>query len=317
MRAAWISWLLGLAILVAVVGVALHFSEAAGFARLLEQAQPGWLAAACMLQALTYAAQAQIWRFVTGAAGMALPLAPAYGLSLVKLLVDQALPSSGVSGAIVVAGALRRRGVPQDVAMAGIVVSSAAYLLAYVAALSAGLVVMVAKGTADPLIVALVAVFIVAASAVAGLEIGLSGRASPTGSASRGRLRRLLEPLERARPTLARNPALIATAVALQLIVVALDCLTLWALLRALGTPAPLDAVFSSFMVSTLLRTVTVIPGGLGTFEAVLVVTLHDAGIPVAAALSATLLFRGLSFWLPMLPGALLARRFGAVRRHI
>ncbi len=311
------SWLIGLAILVAVVGLGLHFSEAAGFARLVEQAKPAWLAVAFAFQALTYAAQAQIWRSVTRAAGLALPLAAAYGLSLVKLLVDQALPSSGLSGAIVVADALKRRGVPQDVAMAGIVVSSAAYLLAYVVALAAGLVVMVAKGTAAPMIVALVVVFIVAASAVAALEIGLSGRARQDRSIPRGRLRRLLEPLERARPMLARNPVLIATAVALQLVVVALDCLTLWGLLRALGTPAALDAVFSSFMVSTLLRTVTVIPGGLGTFEAVLVVTLHDAGIPVAAALSATLLFRGLSFWLPMLPGALLARRFHAVRRHI
>jgi len=34
-----------------------------------------------------------------------------------------------------------------------------------------------------------------------------------------------------------------------------------------------------------------------------------DAGIEVPVALAATLLFRGLSFWLPMLPGVLLARR--------
>jgi Mg2+-importing ATPase len=32
-------------------------------------------------------------------------------------------------------------------------------------------------------------------------------------------------------------------------------------------------------------------------------------GVPVAVALAATLLFRGLSFWLPMLPGLWLAHR--------
>lgn len=315
MRTGWIPWLVGLAILLAVVGVALHVSETAAFARLLEQAQPAWLAAAFVLQALTYAAQAQIWRSVVRAAGKALPLGAAYALSLVKLLVDQALPSSGVSGSIVVAGALERRGIPDEVAMAGIVVSSAAYLLGYIVALGSGVAVMTAEDRATAPVVGMVTLFIVVASAVVALEIALSGK--PVRPQVRGRLRRWLEPLERAAPTLSRNPALLARATALQLVIVALDCLTLWALLRALGTAAALGPVFSSFMISTLLRTVSIVPGGLGTFEAVLVMTLHQAGIAVAPALSATLLFRGLSFWLPMLPGAILARRVQRLRSRI
>ena len=46
-----------------------------------------------------------------------------------------------------------------------------------------------------------------------------------------------------------------------------------------------------------------IVPGGLGTFEAASVVTLRMVGVDIAVALAATLLFRGLSFWLPMLPG--------------
>src|SRR4029079_15403130 len=46
-----------------------------------------------------------------------------------------------------------------------------------------------------------------------------------------------------------------------------------------------------------------IVPDGLGTFEATSVSMLRMVGIDVAVALSATLLFRGLSFWLPMLPG--------------
>jgi len=38
-------------------------------------------------------------------------------------------------------------------------------------------------------------------------------------------------------------------------------------------------------------------------FEATSVLMPRMVGIDVAVALSATLLFRGLSFWLPMLPG--------------
>jgi len=58
--------------------------------------------------------------------------------------------------------------------------------------------------------------------------------------------------------------------------------------------------VFASFMLSTLARTLGVVPGGLGVFEAVSVTTLKLIGVPVAAGLAATLLFRVFTFWLPI-----------------
>jgi Mg2+-importing ATPase len=39
------------------------------------------------------------------------------------------------------------------------------------------------------------------------------------------------------------------------------------------------------------------------------VLTLAATGVSLATALSATLLFRGLSFWLPMAPGVWASRR--------
>jgi Mg2+-importing ATPase len=51
------------------------------------------------------------------------------------------------------------------------------------------------------------------------------------------------------------------------------------------------------------------VPGGLGAFEAASVLTLKLVGVSVPVALAATLLFRGLSFWLPMLPGVWFAHR--------
>jgi magnesium-transporting ATPase (P-type) len=48
---------------------------------------------------------------------------------------------------------------------------------------------------------------------------------------------------------------------------------------------------------------------GLGTFEAACVAMLRTLGVPLEAALTATLLLRGFTLWLPVLPGLLLARR--------
>jgi uncharacterized membrane protein YbhN (UPF0104 family) len=51
------------------------------------------------------------------------------------------------------------------------------------------------------------------------------------------------------------------------------------------------------------------VPGGVGTFEGTCVVVLRSHGVPLEAALAATLLLRGFTFWLPMAPGLWLARR--------
>ena len=71
----------------------------------------------------------------------------------------------------------------------------------------------------------------------------------------------------------------------------------------------PVAGVFASFMIASLARTVSIVPAGLGIFEGVGVLTLHQLGVPIAAALSATLLFRGLSYWLPMIPGFIASRK--------
>jgi hypothetical protein len=60
--------------------------------------------------------------------------------------------------------------------------------------------------------------------------------------------------------------------------------------------------------------TVSFIPGGLGTFEAAAVLMLRIDGISVAVGLSTALLFRGLTFFLPMAPGLWFSRRINMHR---
>lgn len=59
----------------------------------------------------------------------------------------------------------------------------------------------------------------------------------------------------------------------------------------------------------TPVATIGLVPLGLGTFEATAVGLLHALGVGVETAFAATLMLRGLTFWLPMLPGVWLARR--------
>src|SRR5437867_13212307 len=66
--------------------------------------------AALTLQAATYLAQGEIWRSVGRMAGTPLAVTLVYKLTLAKLFFDQALPSAGLSGTVVVAQALAEQG---------------------------------------------------------------------------------------------------------------------------------------------------------------------------------------------------------------
>jgi Mg2+-importing ATPase len=306
-----LTWLLGIAMLVAVVAAASHLADERAFVTLLEQLDPAWLIAALGLQAATYLAQAATWSTALHRAGVRIPFGYACGLSLQKLFIDQTLPSMGLSGTAAVVQALERRGAPRPAIMAAVAVDAGCYFAAYVLSLGTALVILVAGGHASVLVVTAAALFAVFGGLLATGLLAVSGRA-PGRQTQRllkmpgiGRAVRLL--LE-ADPHVARDPALLLRATLLQLSIFALDAATVWVLIRALGVVASPGAVFASFMLASLLRTVGFMPGGLGTFEAASVSALVLAGIPVAVGLSATLLFRGLSFWLPMLPGLAVAR---------
>jgi Mg2+-importing ATPase len=308
----WLPWLIGIAVLAAVVAAAMHFSEEQAFVRLLGQIDPARLLTAVVLQALTYLAQAATWLTVLRRGGSPVPVGYATALSLQKLFVDQALPSMGLSGTASVVKALEQRGVAKPAVMAAVAVNVSCYFGAYVLSLGAALAIFIVGGHASALVVTAAMLFLVFATALATAILALSGR--PAGRATRQLLHvpgvgHMVDLLRHADPHLARDPRLLLRATLLQLSVFALDAATLWVLILALGVAASPAPVFASFMLASLLRTVGLLPGGLGTFEAASVSALALTGTPVAVALSATLLFRGLSFWLPMIPGLVIARR--------
>jgi uncharacterized protein (TIRG00374 family) len=72
--------------------------------------------------------------------------------------------------------------------------------------------------------------------------------------------------------------------------------------------------VLLAFVVATVLGLIPFTPGGLGFVEAGLAATLAVAGISTGDALVATLVYRLLTFWLPIPLGGIAAWRFR--RRH-
>jgi Mg2+-importing ATPase len=319
-RGKWIVWLLGAALLGVVVSLAAHFSEEHAFARLLDEAQPFWLLAAGALQATTYLAEAQVWRVAVRGDATRLSLARLYRFSVAKLFVDQALPSGGVSGTLLYVQALQRAGVGRGAALSGVIVATFSYYTSYVLCLSAALIIGLVQNalTAPVMVVAIAFMFV--SMAIAVFVLRQAGRA-PSRLATRLEKRapfvgRALSILRDSDPKIRRDLYALGRALTAQIAIVLLDAATIWTCLLAVGAAAQPAPVFVGYMFSSLLRTLSFVPGGLGAFEAASTYLLHAGGVSVEAALSATLLFRGLSFWLPMIPGVLFARQ-AASGRHM
>ena len=308
--ARWMSWLFGMAILVAVILFATHLSEEQAFAQLLAHTKPVWLLFGLLLQLGTYMADARIWQLIIARAGIPRPLWSYMGLGLAKLFMDQVVPSGGMSGTLLVVRALDRRGIPRGTSMAAVVVDVVSYYATYVAALALAIGVIWIRGELTLYIILPAAVFsCVAASIPVVLGLVSRGRKPPPWIQRLPIVGSGLKALAEATPAIAHDSSLIARCMLLQGAIFLLDTATLWSMLCALGLSVHPAQVFASFMLSTLARTLGPVPGGLGIFDAVSVATLKLMGVSVAAGLAATLLFRGFSYWLPMVPGILLARR--------
>lgn len=309
-RINWISWLLALAMIVAVTIAALHFLEAEALANIAYNAQPWWLAVAFLLQVGTYAAQGETWRTVMRAAGINVPLLITFKLSLTKLFIDQALPSGGMSGTVVVARALEQSGVARSPVVAAMVVNTIAHYAAIIVALALALCILVAGGHSSFLILAAACLVLLLSVVLIATALALSGNSSrtPNWLMRVPLVNRAVVLLADADPALTHSHTVIVKSSLLQFLIILLDAATIWVLILALGQVASATGVFASFMVSTLFRTIGIVPGELGIFEAASVMSLKLVGVAVPVALAATLLFRGLSFWLPMVPGMVFAR---------
>jgi uncharacterized membrane protein YbhN (UPF0104 family) len=304
-------WLVGMAALTTVITLGLRFSEGRAFLELAARAEPGWLLVGAVLQAGTYVTEGSIWFVISATATSRLQFRTTTRISLAKLFVDQALPSAGLSGSMITASALRAHGVPTRTVAAAIGLECAGFHSAHAAALGAALALGIARGQVNPLVIVGAALFVLVSISLAiGIVVVAGGAWRPWPWVRRiTPISRLLKFLKDANRRLVRSPRLLALTFGLQLLIIALDTGTMLAVIRSLGATVPTAGVFLSFMTSSLLRTVGVVPGGLGTFDASSVLTLRMTGATLPVALSATLLFRGLSYWLPLLPGLWYARR--------
>ena len=97
-----------------------------------------------------------------------------------------------------------------------------------------------------------------------------------------------------------QQPRKLAEGVGGMLLLTGAYILCLAACVRALGDSVPIASIAVVYLTGSALGSAVPTPGGLGAVEAALSAGLTAAGLPGATAVSAVLLFRTLTFWLPV-----------------
>nr|WP_051468954.1 lysylphosphatidylglycerol synthase transmembrane domain-containing protein [Actinomadura oligospora] len=100
-----------------------------------------------------------------------------------------------------------------------------------------------------------------------------------------------------------QSPRKLATSLGGTLLLTAGFVVCLDASIRAFGGELPWTAVVVVFLTGNALGSAAPTPGGLGAVEGALTLALTISGLPAEIATSAVLLFRLLTFWLPVAPG--------------
>jgi len=98
----------------------------------------------------------------------------------------------------------------------------------------------------------------------------------------------------------AQHPRKLALGIGGALLLSLCYILCLAACVAAFGRSVPIASIGVVYLTGSAIGSLLPTPGGLGGVEAALTAGLTAAGIPGAVAVSAVLLFRLLTFWLPV-----------------
>jgi uncharacterized membrane protein YbhN (UPF0104 family) len=286
---------LQIAVTLVIVGVVAALAPGLGdIRRRLEDAQPGWLGVAVVLELLSCLSYVLMFRPIFCAR---MSQRTSYQLGMSELAVGSLVPASGAAGLAFGAWALRKAGMPaHDIARRTVtffVLKSAANFAAVVVV---GVAMWLGVGPhVSPALTLLPAVLAIVAIAAISLIPFVQARRDWT---SRTALA-LADGIGDAARLLARRDWRVIAGSAGYW---AFDNAVLWACLHAFGETPPLTLVLMGYLIGQLGGLLP-IPGGLGGIDGGLLGALVVYGLPAAAATAAIVAYRLILFWLPLMLG--------------
>jgi uncharacterized membrane protein YbhN (UPF0104 family) len=298
-RALWV------VVLLVVVGLIAALAPGLGeVRRLLARADPGWLAVALLLEALSGLSYVAMFRPVFCASTS---WRTSWEIGWSELAVGSLLPASGAGGLALGAWILNRAGMPADkVARRSVAFFLLKSSVNFVAVAVVGTVMALGVGPHKSLLLTALpaALSVVTIGAVLLLpQIGHGPDAEPDDSG----LRKGVLAVRHAVVDGAREAVVIlrsgeALVIAGAIGYWAFDNAVLWATFHAFDTTVPLTVILMGYLIGQLGGLLP-IPGGVGGIDGGLIGTLVVYGAPAPATAAAVLAYRVILFWLPLIVG--------------
>ncbi len=302
-----------IALLIAVGLVAL-FAPGLGAVRgHLENAQPGWLALAVLLELLSCLSYVLMFKPIFC---RRMTWRSSYELGMSELAVGSIVPASGAGGLALGAWALRKSGMPaEDIARRSVAFFILKSSVNFVAVAVVGIVMFAGVGPdVSPLLTllpAVLALLVLAAVPVIGAvasdrPIGEQGYRRWVGLA----VRALGDGVREAGRVLARHDWKVMVGATGYW---AFDNAVIWACFKAFGFSPAITLVLMGYLIGQLGGLLP-IPGGIGGIDGGLIGTMVVFGLPAAVTAAAVLAYRVILFWLPLVLGGV---AFASLRKGL
>lgn len=308
--------------------VVYYFSEIRKDIKLFETVTVYWLLLAFAGQVLTYLFGALVYRKLLSVFEhqSGITTWQFFQASIVALFFNQTVPSAGVSGNTFFFNFLLQR----NIAVTNILTLIFTELISFYVAIEVLLVLLLILSLlffslASSFYIVLIAGMIVYAAFAMG--IGLLGRGSTV-----SRLYKRLEKIKWINKYLNRLQKSVAEKIKLneletpwnffktqtktafeivlyQVAIFAADAFTILSLFYGLGIHVSIGTVCTAFLLTKIISLLPVSPGALILYESSMTFFLVKLGTPIGPSIIVTLLYRALSFWLPILVGFLLYKK--------
>ncbi|MBP7558702.1 MAG: flippase-like domain-containing protein [Chitinophagaceae bacterium] len=309
--------------------VVYYFAEIKKEFTLLEEVKPIWLIVAIIAQLITYIFTAAIYRLLLAPYKLRQRprLAGLTRASVISLFFNQTMPSAGISGNTFFLNFLLRFGINVSDIISLIITE----LLIFYAAMEVLILVLLfsclffvqTSGIFTATLIGGLIVYLLFAIAVVlsgrkkviykfierigkikilkSLAVRIKNRISP----------QLLEAQE-IKPLIfiRKNQLVVFRSFSLQLFLVIADAFTIYALFSGLGISVSPFSILLCYMCTRIISILPFLPGALILYESSMSYFFAATDVPVASAIIVTLLYRLLSYWLPMPVGFLLYKKW-------
>ena len=308
-------------ITILLVGIYFLFPKLAGFGDALGklgEADPIWIGVAIGLNVLAYATYVALFKAVVGSDALRLTWTETYEINMAGVAATLLFSAGGAGGVALTYWALRKAGMPRrDVARRMVAFVSLHYAFYPLALIVCGLLLRTGLVSGE----ASVELTIVPA-AVAGLLIAigllialipsdLERRLAPYASGDKAR--NFLRNAAKVPTTLAEgfrfalslfaHPSRGGLAIIGAAGFWAFSIGVLWASFHSLGIHVPLAVVVQGFFLGMVANLFPLAPAGVGAVDAGMIGAFVLFGLPEETVFPAILIFRLVSFWMPIPPG--------------